>query len=80
MGTTYYNTTGKPIALNYVVVTNTAGIYLQITISGVTVIGPIRDTLVGNNSVFAIVPIGAAYTPALSAGAVTSVLSNVELR
>ena len=80
MGTTYYNTTGKPITLNYVVVTNTSGIYLQVTISGVTVIGPIRDTIAGNNNVFAIVPIGAAYTPTLSAGAVTSVLSNVELR
>jgi len=81
VGTTYYNTTGKPIAIAYTAATSIAGSIFTITVGTEPAIyGPTRDTIVGNNNITAIVQPGKSYVLGLTAGVINSVVSIIELR
>ena len=78
-GTTYTNTTGKPIAVSIttgVNSTRTLSLYVNEVLVGTTVIA---SSAVVTNQLFAIVPAGSTYMATLSGGA-TSINSWVELR
>jgi len=77
LGTTYTNSTGKPIALNVYSIQSTLSL-ITATVAGVPVKGS-QSVAGGGHSVFAIVPNGATYSVTVSGGT-TSGLSWIELR
>jgi hypothetical protein len=79
-GTTYYNTTGKPIMVSCSGVCSGAGIATTLTVNGVlATAGVITST--GSASWVGIVPAGASYIfSAAAGGTVTSITSTTELR
>lgn len=81
LGTTYYNTTGRPILASYYGSTSTGGCTLQLTIDGQTVSGSGRDSVNGFSSIVAIIPPGRSYVLSATAGGVlTQGASIQELR
>ena len=82
VGTTYYNTTGKPIALNYVAAMGTIYSKMAITVDGVLITGS-QSTVLGADSIlFAVVqPSKSWVISAIGGGSVTlSATGVVELR
>lgn len=64
-GTTYTNTTGRPIAVYIRTVSATGQVVISLTIDGVTLIGPEFGDATGpsrSTSIFAIIPPGAEYS------------------
>jgi len=59
MGTTYYNTTGKPIAIAVAGIIGATGSNMQCTVNGVVIPG--ATTANAYTAVFAIIPPGASY-------------------
>jgi len=73
LGTTYYNTTGKPIFIHVAgIVTSNAQVTMDITVDGIQLRGSNGNTtgLTATNT--AIIPPNVAYSAALSAGTVTT--------
>jgi hypothetical protein len=80
IGTTYTNSTGKPIMVALTVTCNAAQTVQGLTINGVTVYAGAVQTTAGYAAGFAlIVPNGATYVTATNGGALTLVTWN-ELR
>lgn len=81
LGTTYYNSSGKPIYVNVSVgITTTTQTSIQATANGISFYGTTSSNSVGNSSSIGfIVPPGASYSVA-GAGGTSSISSWVELR
>lgn len=78
VGTTYYNTTGKPIIINVAGVLSTVNAYVILTISGVPTYGsPANAGALG--AITGVIPHGASYSFAPNIGTLTS-LAIAELR
>ena len=77
LGTTYTNSTGKPIAVNVYVDNLNAGTEVRINVNGVQIYGSTASTSFPS-SVFGIIPIGANYSVISTGGG--NVINWVELR
>lgn len=78
LGTTYYNTTGKPISIHVVSVGGTSPDYLVATVAGITLLGTTGSSG-QTNSVTVLIPPGNSYSVA-SAGGGSTLSSWRELR
>jgi hypothetical protein len=79
LGTTYTNSTGKPIAINVNVDGLAAGNSTRINVNGIEIFGVTTGTTSGfPSAVFGIIPTGATYSVVASGGG--TVLNWVELR
>jgi hypothetical protein len=62
VNTTYYNTTGKPIFVNYTITSTSGGAYSYLTVNGVTACDSTTGYAAGNYmNVSAIIPVNASY-------------------
>jgi hypothetical protein len=79
-GTTYYNTTGRPIQVCISAAVNTTGALIALTVNGVSVIGNGGYATNAVCHLSAIVPPGATYVLGASGGTVSAIAHWCELR
>lgn len=72
IGTTYYNTTGKPFVIVVNSYSSAAGAAV-LTVDGVEIIRQYQGTAAGNVSVSGIIPTGSSYSVSWTAGTITLV-------
>jgi hypothetical protein len=71
LGTTYTNTTGKPIEVNVRILMNTGGAYATLTVGGVIISGTAYPNPGNSVAVSAIVPNGVSYVAGVNTGTST---------